>query len=55
MKTLLSKTSSEATYKFECEVGEKTITIKSSKYDQDIEAIAEREYSDWLNWLGVSE
>lgn len=53
MKTLLSKTSNEATYKFECEAGEKTITIKSSQYDQDLEAIADREHSDWLKWLGV--
>lgn len=55
MKTLLNKTSSKATYKFECEVGEKNITIKSSQYDQDLETIAEREHSDWLKWLGVSE
>jgi hypothetical protein len=54
MKTLLLQTPEYSTYKFESSVAEKTVTFKKS-IKQNIEDIAEKEYQDWLKWLGVSE
>jgi YD repeat-containing protein len=55
MKTLISQTKNSAVYELSYDGNSKTIEITSMEDGADFEKAADKEHTNWLKWLGVTE